>query len=69
MSSGTKSASGWSGTSQTFADNFAIGFGNSPVTYNFNVTPSAVPEPGIVAFLVSGVSGMGGLIVRRRVRR
>lgn len=59
-----------SGTAFTFtgaADNITFGFNGDSTTYNFEVYPTAIPEPGsIVMGLIAGGLGLGATAWRRR---
>jgi|GEM_PF-829834 len=59
--------SGWGGSFSGAADNIAFGFNGDSTTYNFNLSPAAVPEPGSIAMgLIAGGLGLGAAAWRRR---
>ncbi|MBC7526225.1 MAG: hypothetical protein H7308_01610 [Chthonomonadaceae bacterium] len=71
LSSGV--GSGWAGTFDGAVDNINIGFGGLVpaalgTTFNFELRPTAVPEPGSIA-MFAGMSLASGLVAVRRLRR
>jgi hypothetical protein len=64
--------SNWPRPYAGFADNLVLGFGDpssTDVSANFELRPTAVPEPGTVGLTALGLMGIGGLAARRRRRR